>query len=202
MRALNDADAAYTFDFLAFDHSTGHVGIGHIVPAFRLDVKDDVMGYISKFFNDGGVTHLGIDIWCGADTNPADVLINFADGNGTALGYVVGNAGGGVTYHSISDIRNKVVIGSISPQLALEALNEVSPIRYVGKDLTAETGRHNIGFSAQDIEKIFPEVVRYDKEVDTYSLDYAGLTPILWAQNQALLRRIVELETKYQEERK
>lgn len=180
-------------------NTTGNVGIG-LSPSFRLDVKDNIAGYVSKFFNDGGVTHMGIDVWCGADTNPADRLVNLADGNGTAIGYIVGNAGGGVTYHSASDIRNKEVIGSISPRFALEALNEVFPIRYVGKGLTAKTGRHNIGFSAQDVEKVFPEVVRYDKEVDTYSLDYAGLTPILWAQNQALLERIIELETRYEQD--
>ena len=178
---------------LYLDGGTGYVGVGSI-PIYNFEVVGNRASYVTRFFNDGGDGHLGIMIQCGEDADPDEIFAVFKDGDGDSVGFIVGDGAGGVTYHSLSDIRHKKPIGTINPNLALEALSNVNPIQYVGK--RRATGRKNVGFSAQDILPYFPEVVHLDEETGFYSMSYERLTPILWAQNQALLKRIEQLEAK------
>ena len=155
---------------------------------------------MAYFTNDGNNDdRLGIIIQCGLDTNPAARLIYFADGNGTEIGHVIGTGAGGVTYWSASDERHKNVLGAIDRNQAMRALVEISPVRYVGKGMTAKSGRMNIGFLAQSLHRHFPEAATYDEENDLYGIAYGRLTPVLWAQNQALLDRIEALEARLEE---
>ena len=174
----------------------GYVGLGAPAPAYPFTVENDFAGFIANFFNDGDNTNRdGVNIQCGLDTNPVSKLLRFADGNGTLIGYVIGDGAAGVTYFSSSDERNKNILGPIDQAKVMKALVEVNPIQYVGKGLTKKSGRKNFGFSAQDIYKYFPEVARLDEE-DRYGLSYERLVPVLWAQNQVLLERIEQLEAK------
>lgn len=170
--------------------SGGDVGVA-CTPAYRLDVKGSVATYLANFFNDGGVlNNRGIRIQCGADANPATVIMVFTDGDGDTVGYIIGDGAGGVTYGSSSDERLKNILGPIDPAVAMKALAEIDAIQYVGKGLTAKTGRKNLGFSAQEIHKYFPEIATYDEKEDLYGISYERLVSVLWAQNKALLKRI------------
>ena len=174
----------------------GNVGVGG-VPDKRFTVKDDVSGVVASFYNDGNNNNRqGILVQCGADANSASMLALWLDGDGGIIGYVIGDGGTGVTYHSASDIRSKEVIENINQDKAITALREVKALEYVGKGLTTETGQHNIGFSAQAMAVYFPEVTRYDKEADLYTMDYGRVTPILWAQNQAQQAEIDALKAR------
>jgi len=173
-----------------------NVGAGG-VPDKRFTVKDDVSGVVASFYNDGNNNNRqGILVQCGADANSASMLALWLDGDGGIIGYVIGDGGTGVTYHSASDIRSKEVIENINQDKAITALREVKALEYVGKGLTTETGQHNIGFSAQAMAVYFPEVTRYDKEADLYTMDYGRVTPILWAQNQAQQAEIDALKAR------
>ena len=173
-----------------------NVGVGG-VPDKRFTVKDDVSGVVASFYNDGNNNNRqGILVQCGADANSASMLALWLDGDGGIIGYVIGDGGTGVTYHSASDIRSKEVIENINQDKAITALREVKALEYVGKGLTTETGQHNIGFSAQAMAVYFPEVTRYDKEADLYTMDYGRVTPILWAQNQAQQAEIDALKAR------
>jgi len=177
---------------------TGFVGVNNIAPAYRLDVIDDIANYAAKIFNDGNADdHQGLIVQCGADANPAGRFVRFTDGDASAhVGWVIGDGAGGVTYFSASDVRLKNVLGPVDKDIAMEALTKINPIHYVGKGLTAETGRKNVGFSAQAIHEYFPEVATYDEESGSWGISYERLVPVLWATNQMLLARIEDLERK------
>lgn len=163
----------------------GQVSVGHTAPGYLLDVQDDVVGYVGNFFNDGNnANREGIKIQCCEDANPTGFWAIFLDGNGDTCGGAKGDGAGGTSYWSASDEGLKNILGPIDQGLAMEALVNVNPIQYVGKGLTAKTGRKNVGFSAQDIHKYFPEVATND------GISYERLVPVLWAQNKALLARL------------
>ncbi len=192
--ALSAGGGNFTVSGAGVVYAASKLGVG-VAATYTCDIQGDVAGnYIAKFFNDGGNTRHGIIIQCGDDANPNEVFSAYQDGDGTQVGWVIGDGAGGVTYHSVSDERNKNVLGPISSTKVINALTQISPFEYVGKGLTEATGRKNIGFSAQDVHEIFPEAAIYNPETDQYTISYGRLVPVLWAQNQALLERIKKLE--------
>lgn len=106
-------------------------------------------------------------------------------------------------YTIASDRRLKRGIAGLEP--VLERVMQLEPSRYRyaagGKD-----SRQAIGFIAQDVEPLFPEVVYVsegERTDGTYTLDYAGFGPIAIKAIQELKRevdakdaRIVELEDR------
>ena len=94
-------------------------------------------------------------------------------------------ASGEVTAHS--DIRLK---SNIKP---LEVRGELNPVTYV-KD-----GKECIGFIANEVKEIYPELVKEDESGEKYlSLNYAQLTAVLYAEIKELKKEIVELKKKIQ----
>jgi hypothetical protein len=89
--------------------------------------------------------------------------------------YVVGTAGGSSTWNSLSDARLKTNIITIP-----DALNKVMMLRgvnYEWKDQASLEKGKRIGFIAQEVEPIVPEVV--SKSEDTYMMQYAPITALL-----------------------
>lgn len=91
-------------------------------------------------------------------------------GEGSNYGYVSAT---GVWVNS-SDIRFKENVKSLSSKTCLDKVSGINAIEYnvVGDD------KRQIGFSAQDIERIIPEIVSTD--INGYKgVGYASITPIL-----------------------
>ena len=104
----------------------------------------------------------------------------------------------------MSDKRLKKNIASISNGLNL--INQMNPVKYNWKSERAEDKKH-LGFLAQELEKIVPEVVVHNEqstdEKDKYGVKYAEIIPVLVKaiqelsdQNAELLKRIKKLEKK------
>ena len=104
----------------------------------------------------------------------------------------------------MSDKRLKKNIASISNGLNL--INQMNPVKYNWKSERAEDKKH-LGFLAQELEKIIPEVVVHNEqstdEKDKYGVKYAEIIPVLVKaiqelsdQNAELLKRIKKLEKK------
>jgi len=105
-----------------------------------------------------------------------------------------------------SDARLKTNIVKINN--ALEKVKQLRAVEYDKKDRLSskEYDRHEIGFIAQEVEKVLPQVVSkgnnaYAEEV--YSLDYNSLIPILTkaiqeleTQNTELKERLAKIEAK------
>jgi hypothetical protein len=56
-----------------------------------------------------------------------------------------------------------------------------------------ETGKHSIGFIAEEVAPVLPEAVEYEANGDTRGLDYGKLSPLLVEAVKAQERVIAEL---------
>ena len=186
----------------------GRVGIGTNSPAFKLDVADririrtgsggETAGlWLNKADNTAVVSfigmysdsYVGIYSELGASWNFLMNLYNgnigigitptqklHVSGNGLFTGTVTASCGVLVC----SDIRYKTNIRPLS-----NSLSNVLALRGIYYDWNKEVfpekhfdDRSQIGFAAQDLEKIYPEMVHTDEE-GFKTVDYSRLTPVL-----------------------
>ncbi len=163
-----------------YDDGT-YVGIGTTAPAGKLEVKGNgsgsgtygfgvknSAGTYSFVLRDDGVSYLNaIGVGIGT-TTPSQAL------------HVIGNICYTGTSGACSDIRYKKNITQLSSSLA--NLLRIQGVNYFWRADEFPQNKFNsekqIGFIAQDIEKIYPEVVLTDKE-GYKSIDYSRLTPVL-----------------------
>ena len=117
--------------------------------------------------------------------------------------YVNGSAYATGTW-STSDGRLKDHVATVTGGLAL--VEQLHPVRYdwmpaekrtVGRDLRLATDRPQIGFIAQEVEKVVPEAVTPPTKggSDTYSMNEATLIPILTKAIQEQQAEIAELRS-------
>lgn len=99
-----------------------------------------------------------------------------------------------------SDKRYKKDIKSITN--ALDKINAIDGVSYKfrqekinGRDFSDAKGKNHLGFIAQDLERIFPELVRQD-ENGYYSVNYDGLIPVLVEGMKEQQEVITEQETE------
>ena len=108
--------------------------------------------------------------------------------------------GPGTNYGSSSSIRWKKNIVSIpDPLETIKAIRGV----YFNWD-TEHGGQHDIGFIAEEVGKVLPEIVVYEENgIDASGMDYSKITPLLLeaikelqAKNDLLKQRLDKLETE------
>ena len=104
-----------------------------------------------------------------------------------------------------SDQRLKTNIQPMGPALAkISLLNPVTydmNIPYDEKNTPEsrvaeikESGQNQVGLLAQEVEKVYPEAVVYDKENDVYAIKYSMLIPVLIKAIQEQQKQIDELK--------
>jgi hypothetical protein len=101
------------------------------------------------------------------------------------------NVGG--TMGTVSDRRLKTDIQSLD--YGLDTINQLKPSRFVMKDNPTE---EKIGFIAQDVQAVIPEIVSmYDEEEsDILALKTGDIIPVLVKAVQELTAKVTELEAK------
>lgn len=77
-------------------------------------------------------------------------------------------------------------------------LDSITPVSYIFK--SDKQQRTRFGFIAQDVRRVFPELVRGDEDKGMLSLDYVGLVPVLWQINQNLSHQVNDLEKRLEEQ--
>lgn len=81
----------------------------------------------------------------------------------------------GVTYdYKYDDYPNKSLEGSDTLNLT-----EQDVLWQKRNEKLKESGKNKIGFIAQDLMKVFPELVSRDSETSQYKVDYIGMIPVL-----------------------
>jgi len=134
----------------------------------------------------------------GSYESPANALTVLKDGNMTIAGTLTQN----------SDIRLKEKIVPLNH--ALDAIAQITPVYYDFKDKTSHPAERQIGFIAQEIEPLFPELVSKDSQ-GILSVDYSKMTAVLLQavkEQQAVIQeksaellkaevRIAELEKNF-----
>jgi hypothetical protein len=162
---------------------TGQMGIGmtNTVPTFGLDVKFNGGTYISEFENTStGVGADGIKITVGNALPDATAFYIgcYANAGSNLDGGIRGDAAGGVTFSSLSDGRLKQNIIDFTNALSL--IDKIQPREY---EFIKNPGKRQIGFIAQELQKIYPSAVSGSPEDDVKTspmmIDYSKLTPLL-----------------------
>ena len=92
-----------------------------------------------------------------------------------------------------SDIRLKDNISEISSEMALKWLSMLKPKSWTWNSLAGIKGR-SMGFVAQDVEGILPQMIRNRRDNGYLSLDYTQLHAIEVSALQSHEKRIEELE--------
>jgi hypothetical protein len=111
-----------------------------------------------------------------------------------------------VAYYSFSDARLKTNIKALDSKSSLNKILQLQGVEYEWKD-GARTGKKEIGFVAQDVEPIVPEIVRETQRLNDETLykqvDYEHLVALLTeaikelkADNDDLRSLITELQNK------
>ncbi len=102
------------------------------------------------------------------------VAINTTNPNGYTF-YVNGTSSGTSDWATPSDMRLKTNILTIPS--ALEKVLQLRGVSYSWKDPETFDNKKHIGFLAQEVEKVVPEVVVNNN--DSYSMQYAPITALL-----------------------
>ncbi len=89
------------------------------------------------------------------------------DTDGTEVGKFSPVSG---TYTSVSDARSKTNLRDVS-----SILNKILLLRPQQYSFVKDTGSKDyLGFLAQEVESIFPQLTTYNKDLDKYHMDYDG----------------------------
>jgi hypothetical protein len=118
-------------------------------------------------------------------------------GNGTAYDFYA--FGEGQDYGTASSVRWKRNIEEIE-----DALDKVMTLRGVYFDWDEEHGgKHDMGFIAEEVGKVIPEIVGYEPDgVYATGVDYGAITPMLVQAIKEQQRQIEELKAQVEELRK
>jgi hypothetical protein len=114
-------------------------------------------------------------IWGNFNTDRVVINGNGTHGNQNYEFYVNGDAGGNTAWNSLSDEKLKKNISTIS--LALEKVKKLRGVNYEWKDGKKYSEGIQIGFIAQEVNDVIPDVV--DDSGEYYSMQYAPITALL-----------------------
>lgn len=123
-----------------------------------------------------------------------NVVINGTNPNGKTF-WVQGSAGGAENWNATSDRRLKKDIAEING--ALEKVLQLKGVCFNWKDTKTHGNKRNIGFIAQDIEEVLPEVV--NKSGKYYTVQYAPVTAVLVEAVKEQQKIIEKLENRISE---
>jgi hypothetical protein len=181
--------ASSAYAWMAFDNSTGHVGIGNnwggtVLPAYPLDISDSIDGYvvrINNFYVDTGSPEShGIAIEAGDTTGSNVIFIRFRDKNANNKGGIRCDSAAANPYFFLgSDARLKENIVDTSLN-ALEILNNLRWRSYNTKTNPETT--IPIGLVAQEAQPVWSELVFEDSEVNKD----LGIKPLQLAESKLL----------------
>ena len=148
-------------------NTLGFVGIGTVSPVYALEV---------------------------VGTFRTSTTMTFSGGSGGGVRYVQVDNNGTVSYAS-SDARLKTNITPIS--YGLDAVLQLNPVTFNWKDSNVGGAYTDMGFIAQEVEPIIPEVVRVDSD-GVYSLNLPNINAVLTKAIQELSTKNTDLEAKLQ----
>jgi hypothetical protein len=200
--ALNAANGYWIkTDSVIYNTNTGGVGIGTIVPNASLDIETNTHfnGIIS---NDSTNNANGIIAEANIGTFAYGILGESSSGY---AGYFSGNVTYTGTLAGPSDRRLKENVQPLTN--AVSRLQQLVPSSYTFKK---EYSKMNLpkgtqfGFIAQDMEKVFPELVvtNYDKQLNKGSvfeykgINYIGMVPVL---TQAINEQQQQIQSQQQQ---
>jgi hypothetical protein len=178
-----------------------NVGIGVTGPSTDLHV---VHGNTGGAANGDGLTiqnGAGAHSWTMFVSNSTGNLVLMQDLSNTVMGQFDDSNG---TYTQSSDRRLKKNINDL--ELVLPRISAMNVRRYHYKR-QKDSDPTNIGVIAQELQEVFPELVKYAPEQDTYTVDYMSMAPLAIKAIQEqqtmieeLQKQVTELQSKLKKE--
>lgn len=153
--------------FLFLKDDNGYVGIGKI-PSYKLDVNGDIATY--------GTLRISSDKRLKTEIKPMEgCLDKLAKLNGVSY------------LKSVPESHNS------TDEKTLEGLNEIKRETIKAQMKNTEAATESMGFIAQDLQAVFPELVKQDK--DGYlNVDYISIIPVLVEAMKEQQAQIEELK--------
>jgi len=166
-------------------------------PTSALDViTDDASGYAAMFFNDGNdPNRYGIKIQCGEDVVDTDYNypVRFYDGNGDWYANIEYNTTHGIAFSTPSDIRLKENIKDCN----INGLGIISQLQYRSFNWKKNKNKTEVhGWIADEIMKVFPEMVSVDQETGYKTITESRLIPVMMSAIKELNAKVKLLESK------
>ncbi len=168
-----------TYGDIILSDTGGNVGIGTTTPKARLDVVDTSTTtsavIVPRAGNFTGTTVNGMVRY-----NTASTLFEFRQN------------GAWVNYTTVSDGRLKTNV--VPVEKGLDIINQLNPVFYDWDSKNPKSAgfeqKHQVGFIAQEVEKVLPEVV--NKGEDSYrSLEYGKMVSVVIAAVKELYQKFV-----------
>ncbi len=160
----------------------GPISFGNSNTTYKFEFSGASSNYVARFVNTSKGGSDGIIIQTGPDDDPdnSNNFIRFRDGDGDDIGSIRGGEGLQMAIVYTSDSRLKKNVEPV--ENALSVINKMEPVTY---EFISKGSNRVSGFLAQDLQKVYPEVVSGDPdgnvEEDPMGIDYGMLTPLLTA---------------------
>ena len=193
-RALLKVDSSNTMEFhTGPDGSTAQVGSFESDGDFLVGKTSDSFGTDGVALKSSGEVNMtrtnAVVLSIRRNGNEGDIIEFYEDANSEGS---IAVSTSGVTYNTTSDIRLKE---NIEPLKATDKLMEMNPVSYNWK--SDPDGPRNVGFIAQEMQKIVPESVNISEDENkTMGMDYGRITPVLVSALQDAHKKIEELESR------
>jgi hypothetical protein len=203
------AGTVYGYDALCTGNNSGYCNSagGVVIGRSNTSANVNITNSGTTFFNNVQVVIGGTVPYSGnarlTINNPSPAtwtqIVNY--NNGSPSGqygiYVYGStyalyANGpvyGTAFYYLSDERAKKNVEAIASSTALQKILALEPVTYNWKDADKPAGTQ-IGFIAQQVKKVVPELVLTDASTTQESVDYARVAPLLVGAVQAQQARI------------
>ena len=194
----NNSDVEFDYGTLFVDASTNRAAVGL---TGSLSYKFTVLGsagYYGMLLSNRGNSdeYHGLRVEAGTyGGSGSTAFVGCKTGDGSAhLGGLYNN-GGTIYVSSKSDARDK----NILRETVTKAMSIIEDLKVYDFEYKALPGLKKTGFVAQQAEKIYPEMVIYDKSEDAYMVAPAALIPMLTKALQEQ-QEIIEQQNKKQAE--
>ena len=181
-----------------FIDSAGKVGVGTTSPNAPLQVSgsstnDNVGAFIVYNNNSANNACVASFATASSSTSTSNVLLRFGSNfYASGQGMITANGSGAAAFAAFSDRNLKENIADLPSQLA-----NIMALRPVEFDFIAsEGGGHQIGFIAQEVEEIYPDLVGENDEGIKMLAGFDKTTARLVKALQEAVAKIETLETK------
>ncbi len=202
----NSNPSTYKFDVTGTIRSTssayfattsGKIGIGLTNPLYKFDIFDNSTDlYAAKIFKDSNSSsHGGLMIQSGSDTGTGtNMMISCYNGSGAYKGGVAIVENNNVQLVTSSDIKLKMNIKNTT----LGGVDLLKKLRVVDFEYIDTPGKKQIGYIAQEVKDIFPEMVSFNEIEGIYQISQMQLIPVfnkaIQEQQEVIEKQQTEIE--------